>query len=58
LGSVALKLIPGLHPVADGRHREWSLNVHDAILVTTNRTGFTIGNDLVRIRAPESREPR
>lgn len=32
-------------------------NVHDAILVTTNPKDFTIVNDLVRVRAPESRQP-
>ena len=33
-------------------------NVHDAILVTTNPTDFTIIQDLVRIRVPEARPPR
>lgn len=33
-------------------------NVHDAILVTTNPKDFTIIQDLVRIRAPETRPPR
>jgi predicted nucleic acid-binding protein len=33
-------------------------NVHDAILVTTNAKDFAIIQDLVRIHAPEARQPR